>query len=331
MFFIENYWIGILFCIITMICWGSWANMQKIAGTAWPFQCFYWDYTLGILLINILLALTLGSYGSLGRDFISDILQADLLNLLLAFISGVTFNLGNLLIITAIAISGISIAMPIAVSVGIVLGVFINYIASPIGNAFILFGGVIFIVAAIICNAKAYQAKQSHQSIIRKGIIIAILAGVVPGAFYYLLIRSMAVDFSVPEMGKITPYTACFIFALGSFMANFIFTILFMKKPPVGDSVNFQQYFNGNLIFHFYGVIGGIVVGIGTCFNLIASKVVTPAVSFGLGNGSTMIAALWGLLLWKEFTGTSEIAKRYLSYMFVFYIAGLTMIAFSKL
>ena len=74
---IQSYVLAVVMCFITMLCWGSWANTQKLASREWRFQLFYWDYCLGVLLWSLILALTLGSIGSGGRGFFEDLTQAD--------------------------------------------------------------------------------------------------------------------------------------------------------------------------------------------------------------------------------------------------------------
>ena len=96
MFIVENYGIAILFCVITMLCWGSWANTTKLTTPAWRFELFYWDYGFGILLCTLLFAFTLGSYGNEGRSFIDDIKQADAAYISASFLGGIIFNLANI-------------------------------------------------------------------------------------------------------------------------------------------------------------------------------------------------------------------------------------------
>ena len=115
MFTIESYTIAVLFCFITMICWGSWANTQKLSSKKWPFQLFYWDYVFGIVIITIFLAFTLGSFGENGRSFVDDIQQANSASIISALIGGVIFNFANLLLVIAIEIAGMAIAFPIGI------------------------------------------------------------------------------------------------------------------------------------------------------------------------------------------------------------------------
>src|SRR5450631_2539817 len=142
MFIIQNYPLAILFCIITMLCWGSWANTQKLAEKTWRFELFYWDYVIGILLFSLISAFTLGSMGEQGRSFIDDLKQADSGNMSSAFLGGIIFNAANILFGAAIAIAGMSVAFPIGIGLALVLGVIVNYAGTQKGDPFLLFTGV---------------------------------------------------------------------------------------------------------------------------------------------------------------------------------------------
>lgn len=332
MFFAQSYGLAILFCIITMLCWGSWANMQKATGDKWAFQYFYWDYAIGVLVVSFILAVTLGNHGDIGRGFFSDLSQASFNMLLLAFIGGVVFNLANILLVAAIDIAGMAVAFPVAIGLALVLGVILNYIAAPVGSALLLSLGVICVAVAIILDAKAYKTLQAHltQQAFKRGLIIALVSGVLMGLFYYFVAASMITDFAKPESGKLTPYSAGFIFALGLFISNFVINTWMMKKPLTGPALNISGYFNGSFMTHLYGIIAGVIWGLGTGLNFIAAGTAGPAISYGLGQGATMIAALWGVVVWKEFKQAPAHANRLLAAMFVFYVIGLLLIIFAK-
>jgi glucose uptake protein len=175
MFIVENYGLAILLCVVTMLCWGSWANTTKLTSRGWRFELFYWDYGFGILITTLLFAITIGSYGSEGRAFIDDIKQAAGGSILSAFAGGVIFNLANILLVAAIAIAGMSVAFPVGIGIALALGVIVNYISSPQGNPLLIFGGVALIVIAILLNARAYQKLQSRTSgLSKKGLILSI-------------------------------------------------------------------------------------------------------------------------------------------------------------
>ena len=157
MFIVENYSIAVLFCVITMLCWGSWANTQKLVQNKWRFELFYWDYSLGIFLISLLGAFTMGSFGEAGRSFVPDLLQADSSNMINALIGGIVFNLANILLTAAIANAGMAVAFPIGIGIALIIGVLINYLLLSKGNPVFLFSFFILVTAAIILNAWAYK------------------------------------------------------------------------------------------------------------------------------------------------------------------------------
>ncbi len=332
MFIVENYGLAILLCVVTMLCWGSWANTTKLTSKTWRFELFYWDYGFGILLTTLLLAFTLGSSGEAGRAFLDDLKQADNSNMLSAFAGGVIFNLANILLVAAIAIAGMSVAFPVGIGIALVLGVVVNYISAPQGNPLLIFGGVALIALAIVLNARAYQKLQSGSSsgVSKKGLIISVISGCLMGLFYKYVAGSMVTDFAAPEAGKLTPYTALVIFAAGVVVSSFLFNTLQMKRPFIGTAVSFSGYFKGITKDHLIGILGGGIWCIGMSLSIIASGKAGPAISYGLGQGATVVAALWGIYVWKEFDKAPGGTKSLLNSMLVLYIAGLAMIILSK-
>ncbi|WP_345947604.1 GRP family sugar transporter [Mucilaginibacter sp. PAMB04274] len=327
MFIVESYPIAIIFCFITMVCWGSWANMQKLNSTSWRFELFYWDYVIGIMLFSVLLAFTAGSNGDMGRHFLDDLRQADQKNLISAFTGGVLFNLANIMLVAAIAIAGMSVAFPTGIGIALILGVIVNYLARPEGNPYILFTGVMLIAAAILLNANAY--KQLHKNTANfsiKGLIIAIIAGVLLGFFYKYVAVSMATNAVNPETGKLTPYTALVFFAIGIFTSNFIFNSFIMYRPFAGTPIKWNAWFKGSAKDHAMGIIGGVIWNIGMALNILAAGKASPAVSYGLGQGATVIAAIWGIFIWKEFKNAERKTNIQLYIMLGLYVFGIILL-----
>ncbi|RPI26698.1 MAG: multidrug DMT transporter permease [Acidobacteria bacterium] len=327
MFVLSSYAWAVVFCVVTMLCWGSWANTQKLAGRAWRFELFYWDYVLGVFLLSVLMAFTLGSIGSAGRGFLEDVAQADSGNMLSAFVGGVVFNIANILLVAAIAIAGMSVAFPVGIGLALVLGVVVNYLAAPVGNPVVLFLGVGLVAAAIVLDAAAYRKLPSQgRGLTTKGLVLSILCGVLMGFFYRFVADSMSTDFVNLEPGKLGPYSAVFFFSLGLLASNFVLNPIIMKKPFVGEPVAMSEYFKGSLGLHSIGVLGGLIWGVGMTFSIIASGQASFAISYGLGQGATMVAALWGVFIWKEFKEAPGSTGRLLTLMFLGYLAGLAMI-----
>ena len=333
MFIVQNYPFAVLLCLITMLCWGSWGNTQKLAAKTWRYELFYWDYVIGIVLLSLLVGFTLGSIGDQGRSFTDDIVQVSSNNFWSAFAGGIIFNAANILLSASISLAGMSVAFPVGVGLALVLGVFINYFGAPKGDPLILFMGVALIVIAIILNGLASGKVSSgteENKAKKKGVFIAICAGILMSFFYRFVASTMDLNnLEKPMQGMLTPYGAFFIFSLGILGSNFIFNTIVMKKPFIGEPVSYSQYFKGNLSTHSVGILGGIIWGVGTVLSYIAAGKAGPAISYALGQGAPMIAALWGVFIWKEFKGASKPVNLLLTLMFILFIAGLAMIVVS--
>ncbi len=329
MFIIETYSTAVFLCVITMLCWGSWANTQKLTTSTWRFELFYWDYSLGILLASLLLAFTLGSAGTMGRGFLADVAQAMPEHIQSALIGGVVFNAANILLVAAIGITGMAVAFPVGIGIALVLGVLVNYLDQPNGNPLIIFGGVGLITLAIILNAWAY-GKRSSTGMSVKGLLIALVSGCMMGLFYKYVANSMVLNFSMPEAGKLTPYTALVFFAVGILASSLVFNTLQMYRPFQGEAVGFVDYFRGSLKDHAVGMLGGAIWFIGMAFSIIASEKAGTAISYGLGQGATVVAALWGIYIWKEFDGSDAKTQGMLKLMLALYILGLGLLIYAK-
>ena len=326
MFILSSYGLAIAFTVITMVCWGSWANTQKLAARNWRFELFYWDYVIGVLALALIFAFTFGSVGEDGRGFLADIQQADMSNIGSALLGGVVFNAANILLVAAIALAGMSVAFPVGIGIALIMGVIVNYIGAPQGNATLLFTGVGFVAAAIIIDAIAYGKMGGEKRVSSKGIIISVIAGVLMASFYRFVAASMSPDFVTPEAGKLTGYTAVVFFAIGILASNFVFNTIFMKKPVEGEPVTYKQYFAGNFKTHLMGVLGGMIWCVGMSFSIIAAGKAGYAISYGLGQGATLVAALWGVFIWKEFKGASKGVNLLLGLMFVCFVIGIALI-----
>lgn len=329
MFIVESYGLAVLFCIITMLCWGSWANTQKLVQHRWRFELFYWDYVLGIFLLALIGAFTMGSVGESGRPFLADLAQTDGVNVGSALIGGVVFNLANILLTSAIAGAGMAVAFPVGIGLALVIGVVINYLMHSKGDPVLLFAGVALVTVAIILNAVAYgkHSGGTGKKGVGKWIGVSVVAGILMSTFYPFVAAGMDLEnFVSPATGKMTPYTASVVFAAGIVLSNLVFNTVLMRRPLEGAPSNYGEYFRGRFGLHLVGILGGCVWGIGNLFNLVAAGKAGPAISYGLGQGATLVAALWGVLIWKEFKGSSKSVNLLVTAMFVLFVVGLGLV-----
>lgn len=361
MFLVESFGLAVAFCVVTMLCWGSWANAQKLVDSKWRYELFYWDYVFGVVAAALIFGLTMGSNGDeLGRSFCADLKQANGAAIGWAFAGGVVFNIANILLVAAIAIAGMSVAFPVGIGLALVLGVLWNYIANPAGSgdSTLLFAGVGLVTLAIITSALSYrkrdaalQAEGGEKKPIGKGLTLAVVCGVLMSLFSYFVANSMAkVDLNGElldptfknlaeahkvgaglEAGKMGPYAANMCFALGVLISNFFVMPYLMKKPFVGEPVEKGAYFKGSLRNHFWGWIGGAVWAVGMTFSVVAAGAVSMAIAYGLGQGATLVSAIWGVFIWREFKGASKDVVRMLAAMFVFFVVGLGLIIGAKI
>ena len=331
MFIVNSYLLAVVFCVITMFCWGSWGNTQKLASKAWRYEFFYWDYVFGIVISSLLFAFTLGSTGEEGRSFMADLVQADVVNMSSAFLGGIIFNASNILLSAAIAVCGMSVAFPVGVGLALVLGVLINYFGAAKGEPTLIFVGVLLIIIAIILNGVAYKkALVGSKRLSGKGLLLSVSAGVIMAFFFRFVAASIDLEnFQNPVAGKMTPYTAVFFFSLCILTSNFIFNTIAMKHPVEGKPVSISGYFKGNIGTHLVGILGGIIWCIGQEFSMIASEKAGAAISYGLGQGATLVSALWGILIWKEFKGAPAISNRLNLAMFILFVIGLGFLIYA--
>ena len=330
MFLITNYPLAVGVCFLTMLCWGSWANTQKLTIQAVPTTIFYRNYTYGILLLSLLLAFTLGTFGSSGRSFIDDFKQGDTSSFVYAILGGIVFNIANILIVAGIELAGLSVAMPVGIGLALILGVIVNYILLPVGNVGLLGGGVFAIFLAVVFSALAYRAKRVvDETVSSLGVAVSLIGGFLMSFFFFFVTKSMSPDFVNPAPGLLTPYTALVLFSLGVvFSTPFFLPVLrrYAGKPADGEIF----YEDVSKRHHQIGVLGGVIWCLGMASSLLASGPAGPAISYGLGQGATIIAVFWGVFVWHEFRGAPAQSGRYLVGMTICYVLGLVLIIAAK-
>ena len=338
MILIQNYGVAILFTVLAMICWGSWANTQKIAEKSWRFELFYWDLILGLLFTAIVAAFTLGSMGDTGRTFLEDIAQADTSSMFYAIAGGVLWNIGNILLVAAIAVAGLSVAFPIGGGIAWILGIIINYILIVLSgntasnNPLMLWLGVVIIIVAIVLSGQAFKkvAKVKKKPTV-KGIVLSVLAGVFIAFFYGFVVKSLDGQFVSGGTGSLTPFTAIVFFSVGIVVSTIIINPILMRYPIQGKPVKMSLYWSGAFKEHISGFLGGVIWMTGMVVSFMATGAANPAIAYALSNGAPIVAMLWGIFVWKEFAGAPKGTNKLLVIMFSGYIVGLILITISNM
>ncbi len=312
--------IALLMTITSAICWGSWANTYKGVKN-YRFELFYWDYAIGIFLISLILALTMGSTGHDSFSFLNNVQSADTSNIVWTMVGGALFNLANLLLVAAIDMAGLAVALPVSIGIALVVGVVLSYILEPKGAALFLALGVACALIAVILDGKAFGSLGSGRSASRKSIIICIVSGVLMGLW------NPFVAYGATRGNTLTPYSSAVFLTLGALLSCFVWNLYFMKHPLAGDPVGFGGFFRAPASGHLLGLFGGVIWGVGTVFNVVAGKSMSFAISYAIGQSAPMVGALWGVFAWKEFAGAGSRAKIYLALMFVFYALAILLVA----
>jgi glucose uptake protein len=313
--------VALLMMITSAICWGSWANTYKGVKN-YRFELFYWDYAIGIFLISLVLAFTMGSSGHNSFSFVNNVQSADASNIISTLVGGAIFNLANLLLVAAIDMAGLAVAFPISIGIALVVGVVLNYILQPKGSALLLTAGVACALIAVILDGKAYGSlTRTGPGASRKSIILCVVSGTLMGLW------SPFTTYGLTRGNPLTPYSSAVFLTLGALLSCFMWNIYFMKKPLAGEPVSFSGFFSGPPSGHLLGLLGGIIWGTGTVFYAVAGSATSFAISYAIGQSAPMVAALWGVLAWKEFAGSGSRAKLYLTLMFVFYALAILLVA----
>lgn len=324
----ETYWICLLFMLTSMLCWGSWANTVKLC-PGYRFQLFYWDYVLGLILASLAWGLSMGTLGSSGKPFLADVIHASRQTIVLAVVGGVIFNIANLLLVAAIDIAGLAVAFPVGIGLALIVGAVSSYILSPQGNPLLLFGGIALVVAAIACDAIAYRLRETtRKAMSGRGLMISLVSGLLMGTFYPFVSKAMT------GPGATGPYAAVFFFALGVAACALPVNYLLMRLPLDGrEPAAMSGYWRANVSWHLWGILGGGIWCTGALLNFLAAQahIVGPAVSYSIGQGATMISAAWGVFIWREFAAAPLSSKRFLTWMFVLFLGGLSAIAVAPL
>ncbi len=351
----SHYVVSLLLLILSMLCWGSWANTFKATGK-WRFELFYFDFAVGVFIAAVFAAITFGSLGSDGFSVLDEIQIAGKRHDALALLAGIVFNLANMLLVGAISVAGMAVAFPVGIGLALIIGVVLSYSLHPVGSPYWLGGGCVAILLAIVVDSRAWRIYSAEKTELAKeaaaalqaaqplkpklkakkkassslGLVLAVIGGILMGLFYPL------VEMAKQGEDGLGPYTIGLLFAIGVLFSTFVYNLFFMNLPVQGAALSFSDYFEGKGRNHLLGLGGGVLWFAGAIFNFVAARaegpaLVGPAVSYAMGQGATLITALWGLIVWKEFAGAGATVRTQLAVMLVLFVVGLAAVSVAPL
>ena len=340
----QSYPTVLFLMVLSLLCLGSWASGFKFAGK-WRFELFYLDFALGLFLASVIFAFTVGNVGYDGFNLIDALQNAGKRQWLYAFVGGMIFNLGNMLLMAAVSVSGLAVAFPMGMGMALLLGTGLGIAGRPAGNSLLLGLGCLLILTSILVNAVSYRimgvarhealaragkAKSTRRPSPLKGIFLALLAGLLIGSFTPLVEKARQGDLGLG------PYAVGLIFAFGVFFSSFVYDIFFMNLPVEGEPLEFGAYLNGRLKQHLAGLASGFIWYTGLVLAWVCASVPEaiqggPMLRFMLAEGSPVLAALWGIVVFREFKNSDVRVKLMGALMLALLLCGLAMIGLAPL
>ncbi len=337
----QTYLTVLMVMIAGTLLLGLWASVYRLGGN-WRFEIFYLDFALGAFLAAVICAFTLGDLGFDGFSILDDLSHARKRQLFCGVLLGVVFNLGNLFMVSAMSVGGMSLAFPVTLGLTILTGMVVapmfRQTASPLWLAL----GCAAIALAIMCSVLAYQRvarsryvpqpdkrKYARRPSFLKGPVLAVAGGLILTGMYPL--RDVALE---GETG-LGPYGLVLLMAVGMLVSCFVFVLFFMNLPVEGEPLEVGDILKVRPKQHLLGLLAGIVWtggALGTAMPQMVANIpppaqLSPALIFALTQASGLIAAVLGVTLWQELRGGDRGAKSVSAAMLLLYASGIAMVA----
>ncbi len=254
----EN--LGLLTALSAALVWGSYIVPFKMSPSSNLVQ-FQALMTIGIFLFALVVLpflgypLTLNIYGITG---------------------GVLWASANAMSLKAVTDIGLSRAMPIWVSVVILVSFLWGAIAFQELPAGLMKGlvGIVLIILGVVLVGSTGNVENKN---IRRGILLSVLAGALFGSQLMPL-----------KVGNLSPSTFFFPMSVGIVLFGVIF---FLFK---------QARFKNEAIFN--SLLAGGIWSLGNLLSIIAVSLIGLAKGFPLTQSAVLIAVFWGLFYFKEIT-----------------------------
>jgi|HubBroStandDraft_1064217.scaffolds.fasta_scaffold109402_2 glucose uptake protein len=335
---------SLLLLLLTLFCWGSWANTQKLV-YKWRFELFYYDFAVGVALCMLIAVYTFGSANPQELTVSDNMMIAGYRKIAYSMATGLVINLANIMLVAAISVSGLAVSFPIAFGVGLIVMSLTNFIGNPASNnSALLFSGLVLILGAVLAEIFAYRSyldalanKSKGVPVLDKGtrmpvrpktgvaIVLSVVSGVAWGFFFPMI------DLSRSGENGVGPYGIAGLIGVGMFFSTLLYVPFFVNFPVQGEPVRGRVYFQGTKKQHFWGIFGGIIWSVGLTAALVEAAApppvrTAPALAAGLVCGAPILGVLWGLLAWREFKDSPQSVKLLQFGMIVLFLAGLALV-----
>jgi glucose uptake protein len=345
----STYVSGLIVLILALVCLGSWINTLRAAGKL-RFELYSYDFALGVLVAALIAAFTLGSLNSKELTFADNFSLTGYRKMAWGMGAAAVFGLGNLFLLASTVTSRVSVAFPVSFGLALLINTVWDYFLSNGEGAVLIFGGLTLILVAMIVAGVSYrwnlldlQAEMQRAFIadprtkappkVRGSAALSVTLGLLSGVF--LGISSRMLGEATTGDNALAPYSAGLMFAAGFFLASLVYVPFFMNFPVAGAPIRISDYFKAKKKQHLMGILGGMIFIAGLLAALAATYTPAfvqagPLVNFAINQSVPIIAALWGLLVWREYKGASNRVQMALAVLVVLYLAGVGMIAVAR-
>jgi glucose uptake protein len=337
--------------VISLVCWGTWANTLKMAGK-WRFELYYYDFALGFAVLAVLAAFTGGSLNSNELTFQENLLITGYRNMAFGIAAGVIFNLGNMLLAASIAVAGLALAFTFTFATALVVSTAWSLIFEASSGILLSICGVGLLLAALVTGAAAYskylisRAEAARRDVPQmdprdkrtksspsRGPALAITLGAV-GGIALGLFRPL-LDAGSQGEGGVAPYGLSLLFASGIMLSTIILGPFFFNFPVTGDPIGLSDYFKGTGKQHTLGFLGGAIAGAALLTGMLALSAPSAAriaalPSYALSQGAPVLAVAWGLFVWREFKSAAERSALLLRIMWILLAIGVGLLAVAR-
>jgi glucose uptake protein len=338
-----------LVLVFSMICWGSWANTQKLVRPR-RFELYYYDFIFGFLAAAVLAAFTFGSLNTSELSFQENFLITAYRNMAWAVAAGMVFGIGNIFLLATVSISGLAVAFPVALGTAVVVGTAWNLVTGAQNSAMLAILGVLLVLIAVVIVAFAYGNHLDRLLAARTNTALrpdprlqrppkspsaaqAVILGVISG-FAFGFVRPLT-DLARETDNGVAPYGLALLLGAGMLAMAVLLTPFFFNFPVAGEPLGLRHLFSGSGMQHFYGFIGGVLAGAAVLGAFVvaaapATARVTPGITYALMQGGTLLAALWGLLVWREFKSADLRVRTMFAVLLIVFALGIGMLSVAQ-